>query len=319
MAGLGTHAQGYVGVAFETTYGVYAAPTRFFPIKSESLSETFENQRRRVIRGTADTLGTIPGWSRVEGDLEMELIEDVLPYFLFVSRNNVVKTGAGGNYVYTTTPTHWGSSASLPAGKKGLSITIVKNGEVFGFVGCIVGGMSITTDAGIPSVTFTLVGAGEATQSLPTPSFVLSDTPLGAGLYSFEIPTASQVFDVENFTFNANDNPEPQNRLMNTRFARWMKFGERDVTLELNRDFVDRSEWDIYKALTSRSVTIAMTRNANRGVTITLPSATPDTADIDGLSDQGAATMQSLTYAANYDPVTGKSYEIVCKSGTDIT
>lgn len=319
MSGLGTHAQGFMGVAFEATYGTFVPATRFFPIKSESLAETFDNQRRRLIRGLADAIGHVAGWSHVEGSIEMELLEDVLPYFLYVSRNTVVKSGSTPNFTYTTTPAHYGASSSLPTGKKGLSITIVKNGEVFGFTGCVVSGMEISTDNGIPQMKFDILGQAEAVQTLPTATYLATDTPFGAGQYSFEIPTASAVFDVEGFTFSANDNAEAQNRLTNSRYAQWVKFGEREVSLQIQRDFTARTDLDTYKALTSASITVTCTKDANSSVAIKLPAAVMDEFGIDGLSDQGQATMQEVTYAGNYDATTGKAYELIVKCQTDIT
>jgi hypothetical protein len=319
MAGLGTHAQGYMGIAFEATYGTYVPPTRFFPIRSEGLVEAFENQQRRVIRGIADNLGHIAGFSHVEGDITLELMSDVLAYFLQVSRNTVTKTGSTPNFIYTTTPAHYGSSSALPTGKKGLSITIVKNGEVFGFVGCIVSSLEIGIDSGIPTLRVSLFGRAEAVASVPTPTFLTTDVPYGAGMYTIEIPTASQVFDVASFTFTMNDNAEAQNRLINNRFAQWVKFGQREVQLQTERDFTSRAELDAFKALTAQSVTLTIARNTNDSVSVKLPAAVRDTYEIDGLSDQAAATMMRTTFVGNYDPATSKSYELTVKCATDIT
>jgi hypothetical protein len=314
---LGIHAEGYMGIAFETVYGTYVPPTRFFPIKSESLVESFENQKRRVIRGIADNLGHIQGYSHVEGDVEMELMEDVLPYFLYVSRNEVAKTGTTPNFVYTTTPQHWGASTLMP--KPGMSITVVKNGTVYGFTGCATTGMEFSVDSGICQMKMTMIGRAEASQALPTPTFPISDLPFSAGMYSIQVPTASQLFDVNDFTLTVNDNGEAQNRLQNSTFAQWVKFGQREVQLELERDYTDRTEWDAFKLLTAASVTVLVQRNANKSVQFKLPNAVRDTHEVDGLSDQGNPTMQRTTWEGNYDPTTSKSYEIICKCSTDIT
>jgi len=314
---LGTHATGYVGIAFEATYGTYVPPTRFFPIKSESLSEQFDNQKRRVIRGIADNLGFVAGWSHVEGDIQLEMLSDVLPYFMHVMRMDVIKTGAGP-YVYTGTPAHYGSSASLPVGKKGMSITIVKNEEIFGFTGCVVSQLEIGVDTGIPQLKATILGRRGASGALPTPTWLATDVPFGAGLYSVEVPTAAQVFDVADFTFTVNDNAEAQNRLMNNRYAQWVKFGQREVQLQMERDFSTRAELDAYKALTSQSITVTMTKTVTDNVSVIMPVAVIDSYDMDGLSDQGQATMHRLTYEGVYDPATSKSYSLVCKSITSI-
>jgi hypothetical protein len=195
----------------------------------------------------------------------------------------------------------------------------VKNGEVFAFVGCVVSQMEFGVDAGIPTFKPSILGRAEATQTLPTPTWVPTDLPFGAGLYSLEIPTATQVFDVASFTFTINDNAEAQNRLMNNRFAQWVKFGRREVTLAVERDFQTRAEFDAYKAMTSQAVTLSMTKSANASVTITVPNAVRDTFEVDGLSDQDQATMMRISYEGDYDATTSRSYQIVVKCLTDIT
>lgn len=319
MAGQGIAGQGFIGIAFETTYGTYVPPTRFFPIKSESMSAAYQNQKRQLIRGVVDNLGHVAGFNSVAGDIEMELIEDVLPYFLYVSRNAVTKTGTGP-WVYACLPTHIGAASSLPAGKKAMSITIVKNGEVFGYVGCVVGAIKIGVDNGIPSLKISVVGSDEATQTLPTYTALATDAPFGAGQYSVEIPTATQVFDVSNFTFTVNDNASPQFRLNNTRKAQWVAWGAREVMLNIEKDFTIRTEWDAFKAMTAASITVSMTKSASALVSIVLPNAIRDTMEIDGLSDQGAVVGQTVAYSGDYDVTTSASYILTVKSAvTNIT
>lgn len=319
MAGLGIQGEGYLGIAFETTYGTYVPPTRFFPIKGETIKESFAPQKRQLIRGIADTLGHVQGFSKVEGDITMELIPDILPYFLYVSRNTIVKSGTTPNFIYTTTPGHYGSSAALPATKKGMSITVVRNGDVYGYVGCIITGLEFGVDGGIPTFKATVIGRAEATQSLPTPTYLSTDLPFGAGLFDIQVPTATTVFDLASFTFTVNDNGEAQNRLLNSTYAQWVKFGAREATCQTERDYTDKTELAAYKAMTFKSITINCVRNANSSVALTLPLCTPDSYDADGLSDQGAATMVRVTYTADYDIATSKSYQIVVKCQENIT
>jgi hypothetical protein len=313
-----TQASGYIGLAFETVYGTYVAPTRFFPIKSESLVEDRQNQNRRLIRGIADTLGSLSGFFSVAGDIEMELMEDIVPYFLYVSRNSIVKSGTGPNLVYTTTPTHVGNSVSLT--KPSMSITVVKNGLAFGFVGCVTSALEFSASEGIPSFKVSIIGSSEASQSLPTPAYLATDLPFTAGMYNIKVPAASGIlYDVESFTLTINDNAEPMFRHSDKAGAQWVKFGEREVTFEMSRDFDTRAEYDSFKALTTVATSLLLTRNANRSVEIKLPNAVRSTYEIDGLSDQAAPILANVSYMGHYDPTTSKSYEIVCKALTDIT
>ena len=316
---LGTHAQGFIGIAFETTWGTWVAPTRFFPIKSESLTYQQDTQKRRLIRGIADNSGHVAGFSYVSGDIEMELLEDVLPYFLHVSRNTVVKSGTGP-WTYTCTPAHWGAQDQLPATKKGMSIAVVKNGITFGYVGCVVSGITISQDGGIPTMKISVVGKNEATQTLPVYSGISTDAPFNTGQYAIEVPTASAVLDCENFEFSVNDSAEPQHRLSTDLTPQWIKWGQREVMLQMERDFNTRTEWDAFKALTSSSVTVKMTKSASASVAIKLANAVRDSHEIDGLSDQGSATKQRMTWEGDYDTATSKSYEIIVVSNvTNIT
>jgi hypothetical protein len=304
-----------VGIAFETTYGTYVPPTRFFPIRSESLSEAWNHVNRRLLRGIVDSSGYVAGNHSVEGNITMELLPAVLPHFLYVSRNSIVKSGAGP-YVYTCTPTHIGDSVLLT--KPSLSITMMKAGVVFGFTGCVMSQLTITVEEGIPTMSIDIVGSQEATQTTPTPTFLATDLPFNAGQYNIQIPTASQIFAVESFTFTVNDNAEPQFRLSSNSGAQWVKFGEREATLEINRDFESRAEWDLFKALTSTTPKITLTNGASI-VDITMPRAIRATYEIDGASDQGSPVMASVNYEASYDVTTSRAYQIVVTTAENIT
>jgi hypothetical protein len=299
-------AQTIVGIAFETVYGTYAPPVRFFPVKSENLTEPFQHVARRLIRGVADNLGHVAGNHNVEGDIVMELYSDVLPYFLYVSRVSIAKTGAGP-WVYTTTPAHVGDSVSLT--KPAISINVFKAAESFGFIGCVVSGWELGVEDGIPVVTFHIIGSKELDQVDPTPAFLTTDVPFSAPSWNIQIPDAASITTVEDFTFSVNDNAEPQFRLGNTG-AQWVKFGEREVKATVNRDFNTRAEFDLYKAVTATSVTLILTQGANT-ITIKMANVTRETYEIDGSTDQGSPVMAAVSYMGNYNIATSKSYEVV--------
>jgi hypothetical protein len=229
---VGIHAQGFMGIAHESTQGTYIAPTKFFPIRSETLTYQQDTQWRRVIRGLADNLGAIKGNSHVEGNIVMELMEDALPYFL---------------------------------------------------------------------------------------SALATSIPFGADQWNVQIPTASQVFDVSDFSCNVNDNASPQYRLNNNTKAQFVTFGRREVTLKTTRDFNGRTEYDAFKALTAQSVTVAWSKGASASVTISLPNAIRETYDLDGLSDQGTLHMATVQWQGAYDGTTSKSVQLVVVCNENIT
>lgn len=311
-------ATGYMGIALETVRGTFVAPTKFFPIRSESLNYKQDTQWRRVIRGVADNIGAIAGNVNIEGDIEMELLHDVLPYFLLASRNTVVKTGASAPFTYVSTPQHGAQNVASAFGKPSLSITVVRDGLAFGYVGCQVGSMSFSQDAGTATATFSIVGMDEASQTLPTPTFSATSLPFGAGTYSIQVPTATQVFDIENFTLSIEDSLEAQFRLQSLRSARYLKYGERTVTATLERDFDNRTDYDAFKALTAQGVTIALTSGAN-SVTFLIPSTIKDAYEVGGLSSQGDLIRSSIPYMGMYDAATSKAYQITVVTTESIT
>jgi hypothetical protein len=146
----GTGAGGFLGVALETTSGTYVAPAKFVPIESESLTMTEDTQWRRPIRQSADIIGGVAGNQHVEGDISMEALEDCVLYFLYAARATAVKTGTT-NLTYTFTP----NANATPA--KTMSITVVRNGQVFGYVGCVVSSFTFTIEDGLLKFNMTIL------------------------------------------------------------------------------------------------------------------------------------------------------------------
>ena len=140
--------------------GVYTAPTKFFPFMSEGLVTSQETVWRRPIRQSADILGAVPGNFHMEGDLSIEALEDVVLYFLAASRTGIVKTGTPPDNIYTVTPTSAGVS------NKTLSITLVRNGIVFGYNGVTTSSFTFNISDGLLMFDVSLMGNDEATAAL---------------------------------------------------------------------------------------------------------------------------------------------------------
>jgi hypothetical protein len=157
----GIGASGIVGVAFETTSGVYTAPTKFVPILSETLEFKETNNFRRPIRQSAAQIGVVAGDFDVEGTITMEATEDTCIYFTECARMVGVKTGSTPNFVYTYTPT----SVAVPP--KTMSITVVRNGVVFGYTGCGVTKQTFTVNNNLLEFSADIIGLNEATQTAP--------------------------------------------------------------------------------------------------------------------------------------------------------
>lgn len=307
---VGIGAAGTVGLAIETTAGTYVAPTKFFPIRSESLHWIQATNWRRVIRGTTDPIGAVPGNGNVEGDIDMEVLDDVLVYFLKIARGTITKSGLTPDFEYLFKASH----VAVPA--KTASITVVRNGIVFGYTGVCVTGMSFSQDEGHAVVTFNLLGRTEAVQSAPTAVFD-DNGPFGAGSYKISVPTGTQIFDADTFNFNVDDGGTVQTRLKDTLGAHFISYGERTAQATMERDFENRTEYDAFKNLTARSVTIRIQRagaTTTRFVELVLPSTVYDSYEV-GLSGVGDLIRASTSYMGLHDATLGSAYSI--KVGTD--
>jgi len=302
----GIGAAGIMGVAIETVPGTYVAPTKFIPFMSESLKFEQDTQWRRPIRQTPDIVGAVAGDSNIAGDITMEALHDCVPYFLYASRVSIVKTGAGP-YVYTCTPT----AVAIPA--KTLSITIVRNGIVYAYTGCVVASFSFSVDNGELMFKPHIVGQDEAVQSSPTATWPTS-VPFGAGSYNLQIPTASQIFDTDKFELKVDDKGKPEFRLKNTGTgAQFISYGEREVGLSVERDFDSRAEYDLFKAETAQSIT--MTVGSTPGFVMTMAASIIDTYEVN-LGGQGDLVRAKVEYKGTLGA--GNAYGLVVNTTENI-
>lgn len=293
-----------------TTAGTYAVPVKYFPFMNESMHMVEETKFRRPIRKSADVIGAVAGNEHPEGEIEMEALEDVVIHFMYCSRTSIAKSGSG-NYTYVVTPT----AAAVPT--RTMSITIERNGSVFGYVGCVVSSFKFTINEGTLMFTVNIVGTNEASQALPVPSFS-TVVPYGAGQYKIEIPTSTQVFDLDTFEWTCEDNAEPQFRLKDTnRGAQFIKFGERAVTLTVERDFIGRTDYDAFKAITAQSVTVTASKGVNNNIVLLTPVSFKDTYEV-GLSGQGDLIRASVAYQCAIDG-SGNSFTITIKTQESVT
>ena len=309
--GLGIGAGGLMGVALEAVAGTYVAPTKYVPFTSENLRMAEDTQFRRPIRESADAIGAVAGNEHIEGDIEMEALEDCLIYFLYASRTTIVKTGSNPNFVYTGI----GSAAAVPV--KTMSITIKRSDQIFGYTGCVVGSFKFGVNNGLLTFGASILGRNETVQSSPTATWGTS-VPFGAGTYSIEIPTATPVTDTETFEWTVQDNAEAKFRLKSTgRGAEFIQFGERDVTWTMTRDFLTRADYDLFKAITAQSITLTASKGANNSISLLTPVSFKESYEV-GLSGQGDLNTANIGYRSVIDG-TGKAYQFVVKTQEDIT
>jgi len=162
-----------------------------------------------------------------------------------------------------------------------------------------------------------ILGRDEAVQTAPTPTWPTT-VPFGAGQYSIEIPTGTPVLDTDSFEFTVENNAEAQFRLKSTsRGAQFIKYGERNATMKLERDFESRTDFDAFKALTAQSVTMSCSKGVNNQLNIVSPVAVKDTYEVSN-AGQGELVRASITYQ-NVINTTGESYTLTIKSQEDTT
>lgn len=326
-AGLG--GGGSVGIALESVMGTYVAPTVFVPVLSEGLMYSEDKYYSEQIRQETIHSDVKQSYYHVEGSVEMEVDPTNLPYWLHASRHNIAKTGAGP-YEYTYTPGSAGAASTAASGlvPRTASITVVRNGVVFGYAGCVVGSYEFTVDEGILKVTMEILGLAEAVQSDPTESWTAPDL-LGADAHrvylaaSAAAPTFGSVdVNFNGFTFRSNFNAEAQNRIRADRQASYISFGITEAEVESELDFLDRTDYDNMVANTTRAIKLEST---NGGATFAASTSAVvlqgnrvsyDSYEI-GLEGMGDLIMAGFTGRC-VGIVAGTAYEIKVKSPANI-
>ena len=329
-AGLG--GGGALGFAFETTYGTYVPPTIWVPIISEAFRYTEARYFSPQLRQQVMVSDVKQGYYHIEGDVVMEVDTNFLPYFLYISRHTLTKTGAGAPFTYKAVPNQ---AASVGAPMRSASITVIRNGVAFGYTGCVVGQYNFAIDTGVLRCTMTMLGladvpAATLTTAGPfTPSWITPDL-LGADAHAIFVAsdfgatptfgTASVDFDGFDVVFN--HNAAAQNRIVKNRAASYISFGATDITFTTSLDFINRTEYDNFVNTLQRGIKLESTQGANPfatatdGVQIQLNRFAYETYDValpamDQLIIAGT-TGRGLSVAG------GDAYAITCKSAANI-
>lgn len=309
MQGVGIGAGGIVGIAFEATPGTYVAPTKFFGIRNETLNKAQETVDRRILRGVVDINGSVKGSTHIEGDIEMEAYEDVLPYFLYASRASIVKSGTT-DLTYTCKGIH----SAEPVNGVTLSITVVRNGVVFGYTGCSVGQIEFSMDSKILIMKFGIMGLDEAVQSAPTPSYTVVDV-FGPGMYTYEV-AGTAICDHDEIAFTINDNASAEVRDCQ-RAAKFVRWGERETAASLMRDFLNRTDYDGFIAQTAQKLDFTASKGANNSIQVIVPVAQKRKYEF-GLNGQTDLIRASIDYVGIYDPTATASWQMIVKTQEDI-
>jgi hypothetical protein len=199
-----------------------------------------------------------------------------------------------------------------------MSIICVRNGIRFAYTGCVVSSLTFSIDNGTLMFNVSILGRDEATQTLPTPTWPTTQIPFGAGTYTIEVPVGSTVLDTDTFEFKVEDNAEAQYRLKATGTgAQAVTYGERTVTLTMERDFEARTEFDAFKALTAQAIRITASKGTNNKILLDLVAAVKDTYDV-ALSGQGDLLRASVSMQGVLDAA-GVAYKVTTNTQLDLS
>lgn len=326
-AGLG--GGGALGFAFETTYGTYLPPTIWIPIISEEFRYTEERYFSPQLRQQVMVSDVKQGYYHIEGDVVMEVDPNFFPYFMYISRHTLTKSGTTPNFTYKAVPN---KAASVGPPMKSASITIIRNDIASGYSGCVCGQYEFTIEDGVLRCTLSMLGLAESAPAGPfTPTWLTPDL-FGADAHSIFVAStfgASPTFgaasvDFNGFTLTLNHNAAAQNRIVKNRAASYIAFGETEISFNTELDFVSRTEYDNFLNTTQRGIKLESTQGATTFTTATTDAVklqlnrfAYESYDVNlpGMGDliMAGATGRGLAVAG------GDAYEIHCKSVADIT
>lgn len=313
--------QGSLGFSFETALGTFVAPTKFMPIRSESLRWVEEKPYRMNIKGVADRQppGTL-GPGHVEGDIEWEVTADTLVYFLYAARMIPARSG-GPTFTYTFTPFHGPkpSTGALVTNRKTLSVLVARGGVGFGYAGCSVTTLAFSYDNEVLICTASLMGLTEGEESLVAPTFdELTELSFGPAHNSIKIPVEEAIrTDVANATLTIDDGGEVRARLDGQQAPSGIRWGEREVSVSLEHDFESMDDYDAFRNNTSQEIQFLAERDAsNNQVAMNVRGTITDSYE-SNLGSIGDLVAASVEYHGTYDDE--NIYEIVVKTTEDIT
>lgn len=328
---------GYMGFAFETTKGTPVLPsnasTQWVPILNESLKYEENRYFSPQIRQSVIVSDVEQGYYHVAGDIELEVDVENFVYLMYASRHTPSKTGVGPVYEYKFVPSQAGatSTATGVTTQKTATITIVRNGIGFSYAGCTFGSIKVdvSTADGILKATLGVMGESESQPGDLGPPTWATANLFGAAAHTVYAgaagvtPTFASVNGFDGFTFTADHQAEPQNRIVPTRGAAFVKFGETMITLDTTLDFDDRTDYNNFVATTQRAFKLESIKGgvnwaaATSGVRCQINRGVFETYDIPlkGLADIVTATVQ----ARGIGIAGGDAYEIRVLTDKNLT
>lgn len=232
-------ALGYVGYGIETTDGEFVSPTKYLPVSSFSFEDTNDFLTPDQIRYSRDRYIAMVAPYNVSGSAEMELIPTEVRHLLKSAFAATVACSAyaGGGYKHTFTP---GSEEPTFTFESSAADILIMQ-----YSGVRVNTLEIRAAFGeIVTASFGLEGINRQKSLTPNTPTYTDITPFHFTGADVHVASGTVLAIVKDFTFGTNNNFERIGTLRRTRAWRRMAFGMREVTLSMNFDFTDTSEYD---------------------------------------------------------------------------
>lgn len=271
MSPLASGIGGQIGLAAESVYGTFVAPTRWFEFNSESLHLERERIESAGIRAGRRVLHRwAAGVQRVTGDIEMEL--GAVGFGIIWSHilGSNVTTGAGP-YTHTATPGDLaGKSLSVQVGRPDISGTV----RAFSYLGCKVASAQLACSVNeYAMLTLSLYGAHEDTaQALGTASYPAAYAPFV--FTSGSLTLAASAFDVKECSLSIDNGLAIDRHFIRAttpeRPKEPLEADRRAITGELTADFIDLTAYNRFVNGTEAALVLLFNSGAASQLQITM-------------------------------------------------
>jgi len=259
-----------LGIKAETTWGTFEAPTRFYPLISESLSEEIDRlesegiiTNRRIIASQQTAAGNVS----ISGSIETELYQQGMGALL-KQCFGAVSTAGAGPYTHTLTPGNLGDdSMSVQVGRPDVAGTV----QPFSFAGCKIDEWELSIEAGgLVMFTTSLTAKSLVTsESLATASF-------GTGVatpFTFKHASATiaaGAAKVKSLTLAGANGLDSDRRFIGTEFIdEQLEADLREYTGTVELEFENLTQMNRFRNATEVALVVTITAGAAASLTIT--------------------------------------------------
>lgn len=270
-----------LGVKAETTWGTFVAPTRFYPLISESLTEEIDRLEsegiiagQRVLRSEQWAAGNVD----VGGDIQTELYQQGMGALLKACFGAVATTGAGP-YTHTFTPGDLTDDhLSVQVGKPDVAGTV----QPFSFYGMKATDWELSIEAGgLVMLTTSLVGKQLAT------SDALATASYGTGAatpFTFKHATASVAggaANVKKLTIKGSNGLDTDRRFIGSEYrAEPLEADLREYGGTVDLEFESLTQYNRFRNANEVALVSTISAGASASLTTTMnvrfDGATPE-------------------------------------------